>query len=194
MSLTCYITFVLTVAVSTVLASNISTLNHGSGCNLLVPEHVRDRMEPVKEPLNIVVILHMHVPLKKILLPAMYFSERSSATSRNLSLPARNFRAGRLQLHIYRVAHLLRERFMLTSNSKFRHWPRSQDKFTAKRNFKFGVNISLSRSRWATLYYMNYEHEVCIEFGCLVTSIDLCWPFYYVALSVSWQRLRCGHG
>ena len=23
----------------------------------------------------------------------------------------------------YRVAHLLRERFMLTSNSKFRHWP-----------------------------------------------------------------------
>ena len=76
MSLTCYITFVLTVAVSTVLASNISTLNHGSGCNLLVPEHVRDRMEPVKEPLNIVVILHIHGPLKKILLPAILFFGR----------------------------------------------------------------------------------------------------------------------
>ena len=25
--------------------------------------------------------------------------------------------------YLYRVAHLLRERFMLTSNSKFRHWP-----------------------------------------------------------------------
>ena len=57
----------------------------------------------------------------------------------------------------YRVAHLLRERFMLTSNSKFRHRPRSQDKFTAKRNFKFRVNISLSRSRWATLY--SYENR-----------------------------------
>jgi len=52
----------------------------------------------------------------------------------------------------YRVAHLLWERNMLTSTSKFRHWPSSQDKFTAKRNFKFGVNISFSRSRWATLY------------------------------------------
>ena len=56
-----------------------------------------------------------------------------------------------------RVAHLLRERFMLTSNSKFRHRPRSQDRFTAKRNFKFRVNISLSRSRWATLY--SYENR-----------------------------------
>ena len=73
MSLTCYITLVWTVAVSTVLASNISTLNHGNGYNLLVPEHVRDRMEPVKEPLNIVVILHMHGHLKKILLPAILF-------------------------------------------------------------------------------------------------------------------------
>ena len=51
----------------------------------------------------------------------------------------------------YRVAHLLREINMLTSNLKFRCWPRSQDKFTAERNFKFGVNISLSHSRWATL-------------------------------------------
>ena len=51
----------------------------------------------------------------------------------------------------YRVAHLLWERFMLTSNSKFRHRPWSQDKFTAKRNLKFGANISLFRSRWATL-------------------------------------------
>ena len=63
MSLTCHITLVLTVAVTTVLASNISTLNHGNGCNLLVPELVRDRMEPVKEPLNVVVILHMYGPL-----------------------------------------------------------------------------------------------------------------------------------
>ena len=54
--------------------------------------------------------------------------------------------------YTYRVAHLLWERNMLTSTSKFRHWPSSQDKFTAKRNFKFGVNISFSRSRWATLY------------------------------------------
>jgi len=52
----------------------------------------------------------------------------------------------------YRVAHLLWERNMLTSISKFRQRPKSQDKFTAKRNFKFGVNISFSRSRWATLY------------------------------------------
>ena len=52
---------------------------------------------------------------------------------------------------IYRVAHLLQERNMLTSNSNFRHRPMSQDKVTAKRNFKFGVNTSLSRSRWATL-------------------------------------------
>ena len=57
-----------------------------------------------------------------------------------------------LDKYFYRVAHLLRERNMLTSNSKFRHQPRSQDKFTPKRNFKFGINISLSRSRWATLY------------------------------------------
>ena len=32
------------------------------------------------------------------------------------------------------------------------HWLRSQDESTAKRNFKFGVNIILSQSRWATLY------------------------------------------
>ena len=55
-------------------------------------------------------------------------------------------------LNSYRVAHLLWERFMLTSKSKFRHWPGPQDKFTNKRNFKFGVNISPSQSRWATLY------------------------------------------
>ena len=60
---------VLTVAVSTVLASKISTLNHGNGCNFLVPEHVRDR----QGALNIVVILHIHGPLKKILLPAILF-------------------------------------------------------------------------------------------------------------------------
>ena len=53
---------------------------------------------------------------------------------------------------VYRVAHLLRERNMLSSTSKFRRWPGSEDKFTAKHNFKFGVNISFSRSRWATLY------------------------------------------
>ena len=41
----------------------------------------------------------------------------------------------------YRVAHLLRERNMLTSNSKYRWWPGSEDKVTAKRSFKFGVNI-----------------------------------------------------
>ena len=41
---------------------------------------------------------------------------------------------------------------MLTSNSKFRWWPGSEGKLTAKRNFKFGVNIFLSQSRWATLY------------------------------------------
>ena len=52
---------------------------------------------------------------------------------------------------IYRVAHLLWERNMLTSKSKFRCWPGPEDKLKAKRNFKFGVNISISRSRWATL-------------------------------------------
>ena len=50
------------------------------------------------------------------------------------------------------MAHLLAEKLMLTSNSKFRHRPGPQDKLTAKRNFKFGVNINLSASRWATLY------------------------------------------
>ena len=53
---------------------------------------------------------------------------------------------------LYRVAHLLWERFMLTSNSKFRHKPGSQDRLTANHNFNFGVNIFLSQSRWATLY------------------------------------------
>ena len=50
------------------------------------------------------------------------------------------------------MAHLLRERDMLTSDSKFHWWPGSDGKLTAKRNFKFGVNIILSQSRWATLY------------------------------------------
>ena len=45
---------------------------------------------------------------------------------------------------IYRVAHLLQEGNMLTSNSKFRCRPGSQDKLIAKRNFNFGVNIFLS--------------------------------------------------
>ena len=38
---------------------------------------------------------------------------------------------------LYRVAHLLRERNMLTLNSKFRHQSGSQDNFAAERNFKF---------------------------------------------------------
>ena len=53
---------------------------------------------------------------------------------------------------LYRVVHLLRERNMLTSNSKFRWWPGSEGKLTGKRNLKCGVNIILSQSRWATLY------------------------------------------
>ena len=56
------------------------------------------------------------------------------------------------------MAHLLAEKLMLTSNSKFRHRPGPQDKLTAKRNFKFGVNINLSASRWATLYIATYEY------------------------------------
>ena len=52
---------------------------------------------------------------------------------------------------MYRVAHLLQERNMLTSISKFRWWPGSEDKLTTKCNFKFGVNIFLSQNRWATL-------------------------------------------
>ena len=56
---------------------------------------------------------------------------------------------------IYRVAHLLQERNLLTSNSKFRCRPGSQDKLIAKRNFNFGVNIFLSQSRWATLYLVH---------------------------------------
>ena len=51
----------------------------------------------------------------------------------------------------YRLAHLLWERNTLTSNSKFHWWPGSEDKLTAKRNFKFGVKMSISQSRWATL-------------------------------------------
>ena len=57
----------------------------------------------------------------------------------------------------YRVAHLLRERDMLTSDSKFRWWPGLEGKLTAKRNFKFGVSIILSQSRWATLYYQKFK-------------------------------------
>ena len=44
----------------------------------------------------------------------------------------------------YRVAHLLWERNMLTPNSKFRCWPMSEEKLTAKHNVNFGVNIFLS--------------------------------------------------
>ena len=44
----------------------------------------------------------------------------------------------------YRVAHLLRERNMLTSNSKFHWWPGSEEKLSVKRNFTFVVNIFLS--------------------------------------------------
>ena len=58
----------------------------------------------------------------------------------------------RVSCHLYRVAHLLRERDMLTSDSKLRWWPGSEGKLTAKRNFKFGVNIIIYKSRWATLY------------------------------------------
>ena len=74
-------------------------------------------------------------------LPRPYANDAAAAAANNGAIPP----------GMYRVAHLLREGNMLTSTSKFRHRPRSQDKFTAKRNFKFGVNISLSRSRWATL-------------------------------------------
>ena len=55
---------------------------------------------------------------------------------------------------------MLRERNILTSNSKFRQWPGSGEKLTAKRNFKFGVNIFLSRSRWATLYTRPAGHPL----------------------------------
>ena len=40
----------------------------------------------------------------------------------------------------YRVTHVVTEKLMLTSNSKFRHRPASQDKLIAKRNFRCGVN------------------------------------------------------
>ena len=51
----------------------------------------------------------------------------------------------------YRVTRMVAEKIMLASNSKFRHWPGSQDELAAKRNFYSVVNIILSRSRWATL-------------------------------------------
>lgn len=41
---------------------------------------------------------------------------------------------------LYRVTHVVAEKVMLTSNSKFLHRPASQDKLTAKHNFRFGVN------------------------------------------------------
>ena len=57
----------------------------------------------------------------------------------------------RYGLSKYRVAHLVQERNMLTSDSKIHWWPGTQKKLSAKCNFQFGVNIFLSRSRWATL-------------------------------------------
>ena len=51
----------------------------------------------------------------------------------------------------YRVAHLLRERDMLTPNFKLRSVVNLSCDLGRWRNFEFDVNINLSRSRWATL-------------------------------------------
>ena len=53
--------------------------------------------------------------------------------------------------NLYRVAHLLRERDMLTPNLKLRSAVNSSYDPCQRRNFEFDVNIFLSRSRWATL-------------------------------------------
>ena len=58
---------------------------------------------------------------------------------------ATRFRVQRCFSHsVY--AHLLWERNLLTSNSKFLCWPGSQDKLTAKCNINFGVNIFPSQA------------------------------------------------
>ena len=46
---------------------------------------------------------------------------------------------------VYSVDHLLRGNKYVDINLKFRWWTVSEDKLTAKRNFKFGVNIFLSK-------------------------------------------------
>ena len=62
---------------------------------------------------------------------------------------------------------------MLTSNAKIRWWPGSENKLT-KRNFKCGVNIFLSRSRWATLYSKAHLQEVLLpEYGVPVHVGDI---------------------
>ena len=67
-------------------------------------------------------------------------------TNALLALPlVSGFRDASRILFMYRVAHLLWERNLLTSNSKFLCWPGSQDK-TAKCNIKFGVNIFPSQA------------------------------------------------
>ena len=53
---------------------------------------------------------------------------------------------------IFRVAHLLRERYMLTLNLKLRSAVNLSCGLGWWRNFEFVVNIFLSRSRWSTLY------------------------------------------
>ena len=63
-------------------------------------------------------------------------------------------------VHFYRVAPLLPERNMLTSNSKFHWWPGSDDRHI----FKFVFNICLSQSRWATLQSDKGHRKVsCLE-------------------------------
>ena len=51
----------------------------------------------------------------------------------------------------YRVTRMVAEKIMLTSKSKFRQRPGQQTNLTAKRNFKFGVNINYSATIRVTL-------------------------------------------
>ena len=55
---------------------------------------------------------------------------------------------------------MVAEKIMLTSNSKFRHWPVLLAKLTVKRNFKFGVNINYSATIRVTLYVYVVENEI----------------------------------
>ena len=51
----------------------------------------------------------------------------------------------KFKFRVYRVAHMVAEHCLLTSNSKFCHC-------ITKRNFQFDVSKRLSATKWATLY------------------------------------------
>ena len=71
---------------------------------------------------------------------------------------------------LYMVAHLLWERIMLTPNLKLRLAVSFPSDPGHQRNFESDVNISLSRSRWATLYCLHLSPYLPLS---LLSSVHL---------------------